>query len=430
LQYKHVVTSFLQASYRILLLRRSSKVRTYQGRWASVSGYLEGNEEPLQRARIEIQEEVGLNSESISLVRTGEVLRAFDEAADTVWVIHPFLFNVQGEAIRLDWEHAEYRWVDPSELVSYDVVPKLNETFERVRWDLTDFPASLSKVLADVSDVARDRIHGASFLGQRAVEVLKDTVRSSTATFVDELFRDVLLVTLRLRKAQPGMATIHNLTGRMLQEIDQKRHQPGSLEDLRTQIILLGEDILANARRAAEDVSRNALVILPEEGQVLTHSYSATVKRALELAVKSGRRLQVWVTESSPGFEGKQLAKDLINDGVPVRLIADSAAVSAVPNVDAVLVGADSVLSDGSLVHKVGTKQIANAAIAAKVPFYVACEEMKFSTSHFLGESVEVSEIFDVTPPSHVSHFITEDALVETSQVEKVVKDLLREVYT
>ena len=163
---------------------------------------------------------------------------------------------------------------------------------------------------------------------------------------------------------------------------------------------------------------------------MLTHSYSATVRRALELAVKSGRKLQVWVTESSPGYEGKQLAKDLIGDGVPVKLVADSAVVSVVPHVDGVWVGADSVLSDGSLVHKVGTKQIANIADAARVPFLVACEAMKFSTSHFLGEPVEVSEIFDITPADNITRFVTEDGLLEPSGVEKVVKDLLREVYT
>jgi len=363
-------------------------------------------------------------------MRAGEVVRAFDEQTDTVWIVDPFLFNVQGRKIRLDWEHTEYKWVDPNELISYATVPKLKETFERVRWDLQASPASLSKVLSDVSAVNQDRIHGAGFLGRRAVEVLKDTAQSSTAFSVDELFHDLLLVSLRLWKTQPGMATIRNLTGRMLHKADQSRPQARSLEDFRTQIIRLAEDILANAKAAVEDASRNAVAILPEKGQVLTHSYSATIKRALELAVNSGRRLRVWVTESSPGFEGKQLAKDLINDSVPVRLIADSAAVSVVPDMDAVLVGADSVLSDGSLVHKVGTKQIADAANSANVPFYVACEAMKFSTSHFLGEPIEVSEIFDVTSQSQVSNFITENGVIETSEVGKIIKDLLREVYT
>jgi 8-oxo-dGTP diphosphatase len=250
-----VVTAFLQADRRVLLLRRSSKVGTYQGKWAGVSGYLEGNEEPLQRAKIEMQEEVGLDSESVSLVRAGEVVRGFDEQTDTVWIVHPFLFNVKEHTIRLDWEHVECRWVDPSELVSYETVPKLKETFERVRWDLQTSPASLSRVLSGVSTVAQDRIHGAGFLGQRAVAVLKDTAQSSTASAVDELFRDLLLVSLKLLKTQSGMATIRNLTGRMLHAADQSRLQAGSLEGFRMQIIRFADDILANAKAAAELLS-------------------------------------------------------------------------------------------------------------------------------------------------------------------------------
>jgi translation initiation factor 2B subunit (eIF-2B alpha/beta/delta family) len=363
-------------------------------------------------------------------VRAGEVVRGFDEQADTVWIVHPFLFNIYEQTIRLDWEHTEYRWVDPNELHSYETVPKLEEAFERVRWDLQMPSPSLSRVLSDVSAVAQDRIHGASFLGQRAVEVLEDTAQYSEASSVDELFHDLLLVAFRLCKAQPGMATIRNLTGRVLHEACQGRLQTKSLEDFRTHVIRVSSGIITNAKAAAEDASRNTVAILPDEGQVLTHSYSATVKRALGLAVKSGKRLDVWVTESSPGFEGKQLAKDLIHDGVHVRLISDSAAVAVLKEMDAVLIGADSILSDGSVVHKVGTRQIANAARSANVPFYVACETMKLSASHFLGEPIELSNVFDLTPQTQVSSFITENGVVETSEVSEVIKSLLREVYT
>ena len=84
MQYRPVVTSFIQVAQRILLLRRSSKVGSYPGRWAGVSGYLEGDEKPVQRAMTEIKEEVGLTFERIKLVRAGEVLRTYDEIAEVV----------------------------------------------------------------------------------------------------------------------------------------------------------------------------------------------------------------------------------------------------------------------------------------------------------------------------------------------------------
>ncbi|ELK44964.1 translation initiation factor aIF-2B subunit alpha, partial [Haloferax sp. BAB-2207] len=39
----HVVTVFLRHDGRVLLTRRSDAVGTYQGRWAGVSGYVEGD---------------------------------------------------------------------------------------------------------------------------------------------------------------------------------------------------------------------------------------------------------------------------------------------------------------------------------------------------------------------------------------------------
>jgi translation initiation factor 2B subunit (eIF-2B alpha/beta/delta family)/8-oxo-dGTP pyrophosphatase MutT (NUDIX family) len=430
LENKQVVTAFLRADQKILLLRRSAKVGTYQGRWAAVSGYLEAGEDPLLRARTEIQEEVGLNSEKVSLVRSGGPLRAFDEEADIVWVVHPFLFEVQPQNIRLDWEHTEHRWVDPDDLGSYETVPKLKETFDRVRWDLQTIPVALANVLRRVDDLAQDRLHGASLLGRQAIELLAEVASASEANSVEELFRDILLVASRLRKAQQGMATIGNLVGKLLREVELKRKSSGSVQEFRKLVRSLPEQAIAHATGASEDASRNSVAILPEEGRVLTHSYSSTVKRALELGMKSGRSLRVYVTESHPGLEGKQLAKDLVALGLTVRLIADSAATSIISDVDLVLVGADSVLTDGSLINKVGTEKIAAAANAQNIPFYVICETAKFSTLDFLGESVEFSKsLFDVTTSKHVTEFITEMGHLKSSRVEHEIRRMLRELY-
>ncbi len=429
LHYKKVVTSFLQAGEKVLLLRRSGKVGTYQGRWAAVSGFLEADEDPVQRARIEIHEEVGLDSNYVRLIRSGEPLRAFDEQGETVWIVHPFLFEVSEPNIRLDWEHVEYRWIDPKDLSSYETVPKLKESFDRVRWDLQAYPPALSNVLRLIGEIAQDRVHGATFLGQRSLEAIRETIKTSTATSPDRLFRDILLVALRLRKAQPSMATITNLVGKLLNSIERERGSSSSTEQFRKRAVSLVDDALANAQAASEDAARNSVAILPAEGHVLTHSYSSTVKRALELGMNSGRSLMVFVTESHPGLEGKQLAKDLINIGLTVKLVADSAVTSILSDVDLVLVGADSVLADGSLVNKVGTGNIAELAKARGIPVFVICETAKFSTVDFLGEAVQASGLFDLTPRDYISKFITEIGPIEPMKVERQIMRMVREVY-
>jgi translation initiation factor 2B subunit (eIF-2B alpha/beta/delta family)/ADP-ribose pyrophosphatase YjhB (NUDIX family) len=427
---KKVVTSFLQSDSQILLLRRSEKVGTYRRRWAGVSGYVEQSERPLQRAMIEIAEEVGVGAEQVSLVRAGEPLRVLDEEAQIIWVIFPFLFETHDTTISIDWEHTEYKWVDPDTLQSFEIVPKLREAFERVRWDFSSGCGTLVSPEAHVSEIAQDRVHGASFLGQRSLEVLREVSATSHANSAAELFRDLLFFTLRLRSAQPSMATIRNLTGIALERIAAPLTGSTPIREFKGIAEAETERALQQSTEAAEDASRTALRTFPVHWEVLTHSYSNTVKRALELAHKSKHELSVLATESAPGLEGKRLANDLVSLGISVRLVADSAVDSMISAVDAVVVGADSILSDGSVVNKIGTSQLARLAAEQGKPVYVICETAKFSTQDFLGESVEIHKtLFDITPNKYVSSIITEDGRFEPHQVQDRIGKMVSQLY-
>ncbi|MFQ5837583.1 MAG: NUDIX domain-containing protein [Thermoplasmata archaeon] len=125
---KHVVTSFLWFDDRILLLRRSEAVGSFAGHWAGVSGYIEEEEEATHRARTEIAEETGFMD--VKLMSEGKVVLARGRESNTVWAVHPFIFEVRGGDVTLDWEHVEYRWIRPEELGNYTTVPKLREAME------------------------------------------------------------------------------------------------------------------------------------------------------------------------------------------------------------------------------------------------------------------------------------------------------------
>jgi len=131
LKERHVVTCFLESKGKILLLRRSQQVGSYQGKWAGVSGYVESP--PEEQALIEINEEVSLVSDDIQLLKTGEPVVIDDEELGTRWVVHPFLFHVTNpEKMKIDWEHREYKWINPVDIDKYDTVPGLKNTLERV----------------------------------------------------------------------------------------------------------------------------------------------------------------------------------------------------------------------------------------------------------------------------------------------------------
>jgi len=126
-----VVTCFLQSHGKILLLRRSNEVRTYQGKWAAVSGYVEDT--PDRQAYIEIAEETGLTVRDITLARKGKPLNYTDHDLRIKWEIHPYLFRADKTVvIKLDREHVEYKWIEPEKIDDYDTVPKLKEALSLV----------------------------------------------------------------------------------------------------------------------------------------------------------------------------------------------------------------------------------------------------------------------------------------------------------
>lgn len=121
-----VVTCFLvRGDGRILALRRSSRVGTYQGKWAGVSGYVEADS-PLRQAWIELGEEVGLGEGELLFEAAGEPLRVEDPSVGKTWLVHPFRFRLLGDSeLELDWEHVEMRWILPDEILSLETVPGL-----------------------------------------------------------------------------------------------------------------------------------------------------------------------------------------------------------------------------------------------------------------------------------------------------------------
>ena len=71
-----IVTSFIKNNDKILILKRSNKVKSMKCLWAGVSGIIEKNDTtPLARAKIEIFEETGINEREIELLKANERMK-------------------------------------------------------------------------------------------------------------------------------------------------------------------------------------------------------------------------------------------------------------------------------------------------------------------------------------------------------------------
>ena len=123
-----IVTSFIKDNDKFLILKRSNKVKTMKGLWAGISGIIENNEEPLNRAKIEIFEELGITEDKIKFLKSASKMKVHSPQYENhEWEIFPFLFESDNPTIKLNWENSEYKWVTVDEMKNYETVPSIDK---------------------------------------------------------------------------------------------------------------------------------------------------------------------------------------------------------------------------------------------------------------------------------------------------------------
>lgn len=374
-----VVTVFLRdpRSGEFLLLRRSDETGSYAGQWGAVSGYVEEyTDDPEEDARREIHEETGVSN--AMLVRRGEPFVVEDEELGREWRVHPFLFDSPTRDIETNYETVRPEWCSPTEIRRRDTVPDL--------W------CSYDAVAPSVETVAEDDEHGSAYVAARALEVLRDAAARKEDT--RETAR--LLV-----EARPSMAVVGNRVARAAdgdtaEEVEEAAHAA-----------------ITEACEADERAASKATRHLEGCAKVVTLSRSGTVARALAEASSE----EAVVAESLPGGEGVEFADEI---DVPARLVPDSCVAREIEDADSVVVGADTVLPDGTVVNKIGSFAAALAARHFDVPFLVVTSADKIAPA---GEDEHENEYVEAHG-SRVAVFETIPlALVEIVTEEGVLSD-------
>ena len=137
-------------------------------------------------------------------------------------------------------------------------------------------------------------------------------------------------------------------------------------------------------------------------------------------------------------MEGRRLFNNLSNDIADLRMTTDAQMGLAIPDVDLVLVGADAVLRDLSVVNKTGTYLAALAAQAHGRDFLVAADTYKInvtmSSQNCLLESKSGGEVwsrrpahsdnvyFDRTPKLLIGGYVTEAGILDAAGMRKYVQ--------
>jgi translation initiation factor 2B subunit (eIF-2B alpha/beta/delta family) len=249
-----------------------------------------------------------------------------------------------------------------------------------------------AKLAERVERVANDDSHGASWLAREAVEAVAEAI---------ELGEDPLPLARELVRARPAMGAIAGALGRLLAS--------GRTPE---QIVDEARALVEARERAAKAI---AVLLGPYiQGVVMTHSASATVKEALFHTPPH----RVVCTVSDPGGEGRELAEELRAEGLTADVVDDTDAEHAVGTVDLLLIGADTVFRDGSLVNKVGTVGLAKAAKKAGVSVVVACEVIKLAP---VGPRDPGEERFDLTAPKYIDRYVTEEGEYAPDEIGSLI---------
>lgn len=220
--------------------------------------------------------------------------------------------------------------------------------------------------------------------------------------------------------------------------------------------------LLTEARRIhAEDIAANhrmgelgSALIEPESG-VLTHCNTGalatggygTALGVVRAAFAAKRVNAVYADETRPWLQGARLtAWELIEEGIPVTLLADSAAALLMQQgkVRWVIVGADRIAANGDTANKIGTYSAAIAARHHGVKFMVVAPTSTVDMATADGSRIPIEQrpaaevltaggtrvspngaqawnpAFDVTPAGLIDAIVTERGVVLAPNREKM----------
>lgn len=230
----------------------------------------------------------------------------------------------------------------------------------------------------------------------------------------------------------------------------------GCLEAAKEAIIKGSEPYEAIFNRTVDSLNRrysimqtvgdNLASLFNDKSVVMTQCYGETIVGTTLRAVKSmGIKPFFVVPETRPFLQGAKLTASVIHEmGFELKLISDNMAAWAINHYGVSLFtsAADTITTDGYVVNKVGTLQIAILAKHFGVPYYVTGipdnvaihdVEIEFRNPNeitsFMGlkttlEGVEgVYPAFDITPPELVTGYVTDRGILSLDELKDYKKE-------
>jgi ribose 1,5-bisphosphate isomerase len=305
----------------------------------------------------------------------------------------------------------------------------------------------IPKEVLEIADgIKTMRIRGASLIAKSAAQALRIAAERYSGDAIG--FKPYITkVANLLLQTRPTAVSLPNAVYYVL-----NRTLSSSVSEARETAIRSSDEFIRMVDESHRRIMEYGSKLIQDEYVVFTHCHSTAVVDIILQAFREGKRVEVINTETRPLFQGRITLRELAKNGVKVTHIPDSAVRHFIKNANIVIVGADTITSDGYLVNKVGTSHLALAAWEAGIPFYSAAEFIKFSPASLEGGEVviefrsasEVLDIypggladelrrlgvevlnpaFDFTPPEFITAFITNLGIIPPQLSVLIIKEM------
>jgi 8-oxo-dGTP diphosphatase len=133
IRYAPVVNAAVVCLGKVLLLQRSSSMRSYPNRWCGISGYLDDDRSVEDKARQEMLEEVGITADRIVSMQRGTVLLQEAPHDGKSWLVVPVLVRVRDRHYRLDWESQAAGWFSMNQAMTLPLLPGVDAVIAQYR---------------------------------------------------------------------------------------------------------------------------------------------------------------------------------------------------------------------------------------------------------------------------------------------------------
>ncbi|EKT4523061.1 S-methyl-5-thioribose-1-phosphate isomerase [Pseudomonas putida] len=314
-------------------------------------------------------------------------------------------------------------------------------------------------VASVVEAIRQMAVRGASAIGISAAYGLVLAVRQRLAEGEDwehALEEDFLA----LAEARPTAANLFWSLNRMRERLQRLRADEDVLAVMEAEAMAIHEsDREANLTMAQHGIelirrqqgNAQALLTYGNAGALASGGFGSALG-VIRAAYLEGMVERVYAGETRPWLHGSRLtAWELAHEGIPATLCADSAMAHLMKTkgITWVVVGADCIAANGDVAGKIGTYQLAVAAMHHGVRFMVVAPSTTIDLNLATGEDIPLEEreadelldlggnrvaaevevcnpVFDMTPADLVDVIVTERGVVERPDTAKIAQLICR----